>query len=69
MIDKGRYYHGSILNPIICECECDTSCSIGQYLDYKNCKRTRKELINQLVKECSENIHRNEMIHKEIFNN
>ena len=51
MIDKGRCYHGSILNSIICECECDTSCSIGQYLDYKNCKRTRKELINQLVKE------------------
>ena len=59
LIDKGRCYNGSIQNPIICECECDTSCSIGQYLDNKNCKRTRKELINQPVKECSENIHRN----------
>ena len=35
---------------ILCECECDKSCNMGQYLDYKNCK-CRKKLIDQLVEE------------------
>ena len=25
-------------NPSNCECECDRSCDVGEYLDYKNCK-------------------------------
>ena len=48
-------------NPSNCECECDKSCDIGQYLDHKNCK-CRKELINKLNEECSEDINGNEMI-------
>ena len=62
MIYKGRCDEGFIWNSSICECECDKSCNIGQYLHYKNCKR-RKELISKFVEECSENIDGNEMIH------
>ena len=43
MIDKGY-----IWNPSNCECECDKSCDIGEYLDYVNCK-CRKRLIDKLV--------------------
>ena len=28
---------GFIWNPSNCECECDRSCDVGEYLDYKNC--------------------------------
>ena len=62
LIDKGRCGNGFILNPSICECECDKSCNIGQYSDYKNCK-CRKELIE----ECSEDINGNEMIYNAII--
>ena len=42
-------------------CECDKSCGVGQYLNYKHCK-CRKELSSRLVKECTENIDENELI-------
>ena len=58
MIDKGRYDDGFIWNPSIYECECDKSCDVGEYLDYKNCK-CRKKIIDKLVEECSENIDGN----------
>ena len=41
-----------ILNPSNCACECDKSCSISQYLDYKNCL-CRNSLVDKLVKECT----------------
>ena len=53
---------GFIWNPSICERECDKSCDIGQYLDYKNCK-CRKELINKLVEESRENFDGNKMVY------
>ena len=53
MIDKGICDRGYICNPS--NCECDKSCDIGEYLDYKNCK-CRKRLVDKLVEECSENI-------------
>ena len=43
-----------------CECECDKSCDVGEYLDYANCKCT-KRLIDKLVKECIENIDETKM--------
>ena len=61
LIDKGRCDNGFIWNRSVCECKCDKSCGIGQYLDYKNYK-CRKELIDKLVEECSQNINRNEII-------
>ena len=53
---------GFIWNPSSCECECDKSCDIGEYLDYKNCN-SRKKVIDKLVEECSENIDGNEMLY------
>ena len=50
MIDKGY-----IWNPSNCECECDKSCDIGEYLDYVNCK-CRKRLIDKLVDVSTETV-------------
>ena len=44
---------GFIWNPGNCECKCDKSCDIGEYLDYENCK-CRKTLVDKLVEECTE---------------
>ena len=38
MAGKVRCDEGFIWNPSDCDCECDKSCDVGQYLDYKNCK-------------------------------
>ena len=38
LIHKGVCDKVFIFNPSNCECECDTSCNIGQYLDYLDCK-------------------------------
>ena len=40
---------------IVCVCECDKSCDVGEYLDYDNCK-CRKKLVDELFEECTENI-------------
>ena len=42
--------------------EFDKSCDVGEYLYYESCK-CRKMLMDRLVKECSENIIRNEWIY------
>ena len=44
-----------IRNPSNCECECDKSCDVGEYLDFENCK-CRKKLVDKLVEECTENV-------------
>ena len=69
-IVKGICDKGFIWNPSNCECECDKSCDIGEYLDYENCKY-RKKLVDKLIEwnsvdsnsverssaeECTENI-------------
>ena len=46
---------GYASNPINCECECDKSWDVGEYLDYENCKY-RKRLIDKLVDECTETV-------------
>ena len=55
MIDKGVCDKGYDWNPSNCECECEESCGVGEYLDYENCK-CRKRLVDKLLEECSENI-------------
>ena len=55
LIDKAVCDKGFIWNPSNCECECDKTCSIGEYLDYENCK-CRKKLVDKLVDECTETI-------------
>ena len=64
LIDKGMCDKGFIWNPSNCECECDKSCDIGEYLDYKNC-RCRKKIIDKLVEECNENIDGKEILYNE----
>ena len=61
LIDKGVCDKGYVWNPSNCECECDKSCSIGEYLDYSNCKG-RKKLVDPLVEECTENINETKLI-------
>ena len=68
MIDKGICDKGFIWNPSNCECECNKSCDIGEYLNYKHCK-CRKKLVDKLVEKCSENIDGNEMIYNGTLNN
>ena len=54
LIDKGVCDKGYIWNPSNCECECDKSCDIDEYLDYSNCKCTKK-LYDKLIDDCTEN--------------
>ena len=66
LIDKAICDKGFIWKPSNCQCKCDKSCDVGEYLDYENCK-CRKKLVDKLVKECRENIdekelHQNKMI-------
>ena len=51
MIDKCKCADGFIWNPSTCECECEKSCDVGEYLDYVNCKCI-KILIEKLALEC-----------------
>ena len=55
LIDKGVCIKGFIWNPSNCECECDKSCNISVYLDYKNCK-CKKRLVDKLIEKCNETI-------------
>ena len=56
LTDKGVCDKGYFFNPSNCECECDKSCGIGEYLDYSNCT-CRKKLYDKLVEECTESIN------------
>ena len=38
LVDKSVCDKGHVFNPSNCDWECDKSCSIGEYLDYLNCK-------------------------------
>ena len=66
LIDKGICDKGFIWNPSNCDCECNKSCNVGQYLDYENCNY-RKRLIDKLVEECSETIERNEITNVALY--
>ena len=61
LIDKGMCDKIFIWNSINCESECDKSCDIREYLNYKNCK-CRKRIIDKLVEEYSKNIDGDEML-------
>ena len=50
MRDKGIF-----LSPSNCECECDKSCDVSEYLDYENCK-CGKKLVDKLVDKCTETV-------------
>ena len=65
LIDKGRCDDGFILNPSMCECECD----IGEYLNYADCK-CRERLIDKVVLEYKDEIlnttHTTSIAHKKV---
>ena len=63
LIDKGLCDKGFIWNPNNCECECNKSCDIGEYLDYSNWK-CRKKLVDPLVEGCTENINETSLVKK-----
>ena len=63
MIDKGSCDKGFIWNTSNCDCECDKSCNIGEYLDYENCK-CRKKLVERLIEECTENVGETRLVKK-----
>ena len=51
---------------INCGCECDKSCRIGKYLDYKSCV-CRKTIVDKLTEECTNVIDENK-IYNETLN-
>ena len=55
MIDKGVYDKGYPWNPSNCECQYDKACDVCEYLDYENCKCS-KRLVDKMADECDENI-------------
>ena len=55
------------MNPSNCECECDKSCNIGEYLDYSSCK-CRKKIIDPLVEESTENIDETKLVNITVEN-
>ena len=61
------YDKGFIWNPSNCKCECDKSCDIGEFLDYKSCK-CRNNIVYKLLEECSENIDGKEILYNETLN-
>ena len=63
LIDKGTCDKEFIWNPSSCECECGKSCDFRKYLDYSDCKFTKK-LIDPLVEECIENINETSLVKK-----
>ena len=63
---KGICDKGFIWKPSTCECECDESYSIGEYLDYKNCV-CKKNVIDRLIEDCTFVIDKNK-IYNETLN-
>ena len=60
LIDKGLCDKGFIQNPSNCECECDKSYDVCDYLDYSNCK-CKQKLVDRLTEECTESIYEAEV--------
>ena len=52
LVDRIVCDKGFSWNPSSCECGCDISCGISQYLDYKSCV-CRNSLVDKLVEECA----------------
>ena len=55
LIDKGVCDKGFLWNPSNCEWECDKVCDVSEYVDYGNCKWTKK-LVDKLLDECAETV-------------
>ena len=53
---------------ISCECQCDTWCKAGQYLDHKNCV-CKNKLVGRLIEECISVINQTMINNKNSWNN
>ena len=54
------------MDPSNCECECDKSCDVGEFLDYENCI-CRKRLVDKLVGEYNKNIDEEKLTEVTLF--
>ena len=59
---------GYTWNPSIYECQCDTWCKPGQYLNHKNCI-CKNKLIGRLIEECTNVINETMINNKDSGNN
>ena len=55
-------------NPSTCECQCDTWCKPGQYLDHKNCI-CKNKLICRIIEECPSIINETMINNKDNIDN
>ena len=55
-------------NPSTCECQCDTWCKPGQYLDHKNCV-CKNKLIGRIIEECTNVINETMINNKDNIEN
>ena len=58
---------GFVWDPSKYQCECDKSCGIGEYLDYKSCV-CRNTLVDTLVEECTKVVDGDNMFYNETLN-
>ena len=58
---------GYMWNPSTCECQCDTWCKPGQYLDHKNCI-CKNKLIGRIIAECTSVINETMINNKDNIN-
>ena len=49
------------MDPSNCECECDKSCDVGEYLGYESCN-CRKRSMDKLVDECIKTIKETSLV-------
>ena len=61
IIDERVCDKGFVWNPSNCECECDKSCDVGEYLDYSGCK-CKTKLADKLIDECIETIEKTKLV-------
>ena len=59
---------GYTWNPSTCECQCDTWCKQGQYLDHKNCI-CKNKLIGRVIEECTSIINETMINNKDNIDN
>ena len=63
-----NFTKGYAWNPSTCECQCDTWCKPGQYLDDKNCI-CKNKLIGRLIEECTSVINETMINNKDNITN
>ena len=59
---------GCAWNPSTCECQCDTWCKPGQYLDHKSCV-CKNKLIGRVNEECTSVINETMINNKDNITN